>query len=77
MLLTLLEYLVVGLVNKPDKIRIERIESPKAELFYLSVAREDMGRLVGRRGRTVEAIRRVVHAMATQLGKEAIVDVVP
>ncbi len=77
MLLKLLEYLVANVVSKPDKIRIEHIASAKAELFYVSVAREDLGRLLGRRGRTVEAIRTVIHAIATKLGKEAIIDVVP
>ena len=76
MLVKLLEYLVAHVVNKPDKIRIEHIANPKIELFYISVARDDLGRLVGRRGRTVEAIRTVMHAIATKLGKEAIVDVV-
>jgi len=77
MLLKLLEYLVANVVNRPDKVRIEHIASPKAELFYVSVAREDLGRLVGRRGRTIEAIRTFLSAIAAKLGKEAIVDVTP
>lgn len=77
MLLKLLEYLVANVVSKPHKMRIEHIASPKIELFYISVAREDLGRLVGRRGRTVEAIRAVIRAIASKLGKEAIIDVTP
>jgi len=76
MLLKLLEYLVAGVVTMPERIKIERIETAKADIFFLSVAKEDLGRLLGKRGQTIEAIRTVLSVVGRKLGKEAIVDVV-
>lgn len=76
MLKELLRYLVSGVVAEPEAVKIEHISTPKVELFYLSVPKRDLGRLLGREGRTVEAIRAVMEHVAAKQGKEAIVDVV-
>ena len=75
MLRQLLEFLVGSVVDKPDQIRIDHISTPKVELFYLAVAPGDLGRLLGKKGRTVEAIRRVMATIAANQGKETVVDV--
>ncbi len=72
----LLEYLVASIVDRPEEIKIDHISTPKVELFYLSVAKADLGRLLGRRGHTVESIRRVIEAVGRRLDKETVVDVV-
>ncbi len=71
-----LHYLIRALVDAPQKITLERIETPKADIFTISVAPEEMGRLVGRNGRTAEAIRDVLGAIGATLGKEVILDVI-
>lgn len=71
-----LNYVIAALVNAPQKIAIERIETPKTDLFTISVAPEEMGRLVGRNGRTAEAIRDVLGAIGATMGKEVIVDII-
>jgi predicted RNA-binding protein YlqC (UPF0109 family) len=76
MLKELLQYLVAAVVDRPETIKIDHILTPKVELFYLSVPRRELGRLLGRRGRTVEAIRAVVRAAGTRIGKETLIDVV-
>lgn len=76
MLKELLQYLVSGLVEQPEQVKIEHISTPKVELFYLSVSRKDLGRLLGREGRTVEALRAVLAAVAAKQGKETVIDVV-
>jgi predicted RNA-binding protein YlqC (UPF0109 family) len=75
MLKELLQYLVAGVVEQPEKVKIDHISTPKVELFYLSVPKQDLGRLLGREGRTVEAIRTVMDHVAAKLGKETVVDV--
>lgn len=75
MLKDLLQYLVSEVVEQPERMKIDHISTPKVELFYLSVSRKDLGRLLGREGRTVEAIRAVIQAVAAKQGKEAVVDV--
>jgi len=76
MLKELLQYLVAGIVDHPERVKIDHISTPKVELFYLSVPKRDLGRLLGRRGRTVEAIRVVIEHVAAKLGKETVVDVI-
>lgn len=71
-----LQYLIRALVDAPEKISIERIEAPKVDIFNISVSKDEMGRLVGRNGRTAEAIRDVLGAIGATLGKEVIIDVI-
>lgn len=75
-LVELLQFLVSSVVSRPEAIRISRVETPKTDLFYLEVAQDDLGRLLGREGKTVESIRVMVDVAATQYGKSAIVDVI-
>jgi|GEM_PF-996067 len=75
-LVALLRFLVSNVVSHPDAIGISRVETPKTDLFYLTVNSEDLGRLLGREGKTVESIRVMVDVAAGQFGKSAIVDVV-
>lgn len=71
-----LQYLIKALVDAPEKIVIERIETPKVDIFNISVPQDEMGRLVGRGGRTAEAIREVLGAIGATVGKEVILDVI-
>lgn len=71
-----LQYLIRTLVDAPQKITVERIETPKVDIFTISVAPDEMGRLVGRNGRTAEAIREVLEAVGATVGKEVILDVI-
>ncbi|MCX8103771.1 MAG: KH domain-containing protein [Candidatus Bipolaricaulota bacterium] len=71
-----LNYIIQALVEVPQKISVERIETPKTDIFTISVAPEEMGRLVGRNGRTAESIRDVLGAIGAPMGKEVILDVI-
>lgn len=71
-----LQYIIQALVNAPQKVAVERIETPKTDIFTISVAPEEMGRLVGRSGRTAESIRDVLGAIGATMGKEVILDVI-
>lgn len=71
-----LKYVIAALVDAPQKIVVERIETPKTDIFTISVAPEEMGRLVGRNGRTAESIRDVLGAIGATMGKEVILDVI-
>lgn len=72
----LLEYLVKCLVGDPDAVSVsERIDAD-VHLLELRVAESDMGRVIGRRGRVLEALRQVMRAAATREGCRAVVRVV-
>ena len=72
-----LEYLAVSVVDDPDAVVVEATEGRgRGVNLELHVAPSDMGRVIGRRGRVVQAIRTVVRAAAAREGVDARVDVV-
>ncbi len=58
----LLAYLARHLVDDPDAVRVETEETDDAVVFHLHVAAEDLGKVIGRHGRTVRALRTLVRA---------------
>jgi predicted RNA-binding protein YlqC (UPF0109 family) len=74
----LLEYLAQGLVDRPDEVSVEQFEEEDGDriVLELCVAAEDYGRIIGRRGRTANALRAVVKAAAASEGRHVLVDIV-
>jgi predicted RNA-binding protein YlqC (UPF0109 family) len=64
----LLEYLARELVDEPDEVRVEEAEDDRGVLLTLRVAKDDMGKVIGRGGRTARAIRTVMKAAAVREG---------
>ena len=58
----LLEYLARQLVDAPDAVRVARVERDDAVVLELHVAPDDIGKVIGRQGRTARALRTVVRA---------------
>jgi hypothetical protein len=71
-----LEYLATCIVDDPDSVTVEVDEGRNSVSLRLNVSPQDMGRVIGRRGRTAQAIRTVVRAAAAREGVEAHVDIV-
>jgi predicted RNA-binding protein YlqC (UPF0109 family) len=74
MLESALLHLVKGIVDAPDDVRVESHSSPRGEVLEVRVAPADLGRVIGRSGRTAKALRTVVGALAD--GRRVRVDVV-
>jgi len=73
----LVEYLARALVDNPDEVTVETVEEDDGTIVYeLRVAEGDVGKVIGRSGRTVNALRTVVRAAATRDGRRVLVDVV-
>jgi predicted RNA-binding protein YlqC (UPF0109 family) len=73
----LLEYLVRGLVEHPDEVRVNEVEDEDGTtVLELSVAQDDYGSVIGRGGRTVSALRTVVKTAATKRERRVFVDIV-
>jgi uncharacterized protein len=71
-----LEYIARNLVDEPDSVEVTEVESNGGVLLRLKVAPDDMGKVIGRGGRTARAIRAVVRAAATRDGVMASVEIV-
>jgi uncharacterized protein len=71
-----LDYLVRALVDDPDSVEIDAVEGRRGVSLRVSVAAGDMGRVIGKRGRTANAVRAVTRAAAVRDGVEVDVDFV-
>jgi predicted RNA-binding protein YlqC (UPF0109 family) len=72
----MLEYVARSLVDDPDAVSVETDTSRRGVMLRLHVAQDDMGKVIGRRGRVAQAIRTVIRATAAKEGVEANVDIV-
>ena len=71
----LLRVLARSLVDEPERVEVSGTESDSRVELQLRVAPDDMGRIIGRQGRTIRAIRSVVKAASVKLGKRVNVEV--
>jgi predicted RNA-binding protein YlqC (UPF0109 family) len=74
MLAAALEHLVKGIVDHPDDVRVDPSSSSRGELLEVRVHPDDLGRVIGRSGRTAKSLRTLVTALAD--GRHVRVDVV-
>jgi uncharacterized protein len=73
----LLEYLARALVDEPEAVQVDSFEEDDGTIVYeLTVAEDDVGKIIGRHGRTVNALRTVMRASAVRHGRRVLVDVV-
>jgi predicted RNA-binding protein YlqC (UPF0109 family) len=72
----LIDFIARSLVDDPEKVSINEIEGEKTTILELSVADNDLGKIIGRRGRTAKAMRTVLTAAATKLDKRAVLEII-
>ena len=73
----LLAFIARGLVDDPRSVQVETFEEDDGTVVYeLTVAGDDVGKIIGRHGRTVNALRTVMRACAARDGRRVLVDVV-
>ena len=70
----LIEYIARALVDKPEAVELKSTPSAEGVLYELKVAPDDVGKIIGRDGRTVNALRAVVQAAANKRGEKSRVE---
>jgi uncharacterized protein len=75
-MLELVKYIAESLVDKPEEVKVSQTEDDKSIIIELSVAREDMGKVIGKQGRIAKAVRAVVKAASTKSRKKYVVEIV-
>ncbi|MFC1851487.1 KH domain-containing protein [candidate division CSSED10-310 bacterium] len=75
MMKDLVEFIVKALVDHPSQVSISEIEGEKTTVIELRVAAEDLGKVIGRQGRTARSIRTLLTAAATKIGKRAVLEI--
>jgi predicted RNA-binding protein YlqC (UPF0109 family) len=71
----LVRYLAVSLVDRPDEVHVALIEERAANVYELEVAEDDLGKVIGRGGKTARAIRAVVSVVAPKSRKRTLVEI--
>jgi predicted RNA-binding protein YlqC (UPF0109 family) len=72
----LVEYMAKSLVNDPDSVVVREIEGASATIYELSVAPDDMGRVIGKQGRVANAMRTLLRVVAVKEGKRVTLEIV-
>lgn len=72
----LVEYLARRLVDEPDAVHVEEVERDGAVVIQLHVAKDDVGKVIGRQGRIARALRTVVRASAARRDRRVLLEIV-
>ena len=72
----LLTFVAQSLVDHPDQVVVRETEGPEAVILELSVAEEDMGKVIGRQGRIAKEIRTIIKTVAQRTGEKVTVEIV-
>jgi len=65
-----------SLVDKPDEVDLQEVIGEKTTVLELRVAKEDLGKVIGRQGKTARAMRTILNATATKLKKRAVLEII-
>jgi len=68
----LIEYIAKSLVDNPEEVSLTELEGEQTTVIELKVAKDDMGKIIGKQGRTAMAIRTILGAASTKMKKEGV-----
>jgi predicted RNA-binding protein YlqC (UPF0109 family) len=71
----LIEYIVKALVDNPEKVEVKEIAGEKSIIYELKVGEGDLGKVIGKEGRTAKAIRTIITAAAMKQGKRTVLEI--
>ena len=71
----LIDYLARGLVDHPEEVEVEELEEADALVFELKVAEEDLGKVIGKQGRTAKALRTILSAASAKGRRRVILEI--
>jgi hypothetical protein len=72
----LIKHIVQALVDHPEQVRVNEIEATQASVLELRVAKSDLGQIIGKHGRTVEAVRVVLFAASGKARRRYVLEIV-
>ena len=72
----LVQFLAQQLVNNPDAVVVKETQSDTASVLELRVAKEDLGRVIGKQGRTAKSIRTILNAVASRTNRKVVLEIV-
>ena len=71
----LVKFIAQALVDQPDQVHVNEIEGEQTSVIELRVAKEDLGKVIGKQGRTARAIRTILSAASTKIRKRSVLEI--
>ena len=72
----LVEYLAKSLVNNPHEVAVSEVRGEAADILELRVAKEDLGRIIGKQGRTAKSMRTLLNAAASRTNRKVVLEII-
>ncbi len=71
----LIETMAKALVDNPDAVKVTEIEGEKTTVYELRVSSSDLGKVIGKEGRTARAMRTIISSAGTKIGKRCVLEI--
>jgi predicted RNA-binding protein YlqC (UPF0109 family) len=71
----LVEYMAKALVDNPDQVEVLEVDGEQTTVIELKVAKEDLGKVIGKQGRTAQSMRTILGAVSTKLRKRSVLEI--
>lgn len=75
-LVSLIEYVVKALVDFPDGVRVSAVKGEQTTVIELHVAKEDLGKVIGKQGRTAQSLRTILNAASTKMKIRSVLEII-
>jgi predicted RNA-binding protein YlqC (UPF0109 family) len=75
-LVSLIEYVVKALVDKPEGVRVVAVRGEQTTVIELHVDKEDLGKVIGKQGRTAQSLRTILNASSTKLRLRSVLEII-
>ena len=72
----LVQFLAEQLVNNPTAVEVKETQGDTASVLELRVAKEDLGRVIGKQGRTAKSIRAILNAVASRTSRKVVLEII-
>ena len=72
----LVEFMAKSLVDNPDQVEVNEVASEQTTVIELKVSKEDLGKVIGKQGRTARAMRTVLNAAGTKMQKRSVLEII-
>lgn len=72
----LIEYVAKALVDFPEQVEVKEVIGEQTTVLELKVAKEDLGKVIGKQGRTAKAVRTLLNAASTKLRKRSVLEII-
>ncbi len=72
----LIKYIAQALVDNPDKVEVSEVQGEQTSVIELRVSKEDLGKVIGKQGKTAKAMRTILSAASAKLHKRTVLEII-